>query len=422
MFSFVKSFISSVLVGIAMAFTEMRTHLLRSSLSILGVMLGVASLVAMLTLIGGIDVFLNEKMGKWIGTVWFSQRDDLPPEEKLSASRSPGLRLSDGTYLVEHSDEVKNAHRTVSRWGKVSCMGQNERASFQGTDQKTFETNLDEIKLLYGRWLTKEDYSDGSRNCIISWQVMEGIMARTPEIPEKSIVGKTLSFNSLRFTVVGVYGPQNPEHNPWHLRRGVFIPLRTMQKYVTGLDPDPGRLQIQVSDPEKVKMQAIKAARVLKTRHRGVEDFEYRTADWVDEVRSMLGNISLLMSIVSAVSLLVGGLSIMNVMLSSISERIKEIGVRKALGAQNRQIFVQFIAETTTLSFSGGMLGIALGLIPLFFKEQIMKFTDGAIQPTILPLHIFYTCCIISAVGILFGLYPALKAAKMNPVDALRFE
>lgn len=410
------------MVGVLTAFSEMRTHLLRSLLSILGVMLGVASLVAMLTLIGGIDVFLNKKMVKWIGTVWFWQKDDLPQEEKLAASRSPGLRLSDGTYLAEHSEDVKSAQMVVSRWGTVSCMGQSENARFQGTDRESFETNLDEIRLLHGRWLTDEDYTDGSRNCVISWQIMESILGRKPGVPEESIVGKALIFNSVRFIVVGVFGPTNPDHNPWHLRRGVFIPLHAMQKYVTGLDPDPGRLEVRVTDPENVKVQAIKAARVLKSRHRGVEDFEYRTADWVENVKSMLGNISMVMSIVSVVSLLVGGLSIMNVMLSSISERIREIGVRKALGAQNLQIFIQFIAETTTLSFSGGIFGIVLGTIPLFFKEQIMKFTDGAIEPTILPLHIFYTCCIICAVGILFGLYPAVKAARMNPVDALRFE
>ncbi|MFP4014744.1 MAG: ABC transporter permease [Chitinispirillaceae bacterium] len=422
MFRYVKSFTGSVLVGVSMALTEMRTHMLRSFLSILGVMLGVASLVAMLTLIGGIDVFLNNKMVKWIGTVWFWQTDDIPREEKLAASRSPGMRLSDGQFLVEQSEEVKSAHMAVSRWGKVSCMGQTENASFQGTDQSSFEKSLEEIKLRYGRWLTDEDYSDGSRNCVISWQIMESITERNPDITEREIIGKALTYNSLRLIVVGVYEPQNPNHVPWQLRRGVFIPLRTMQKYVTGLDPDPGRLEVQVTDPENVKVQAIKAARVLKSRHRGVEDFEYRTADWVDNVKSMLGNISVLMSIVSIISLLVGGLSIMNVMLSSISERIREIGVRKALGAQNLQIFIQFIAETTTLSFSGGVFGIALGMIPLFFKEQIMQFTKGAIEPTILPLHILYTCCIISAVGILFGLYPAVKAARMNPVDALRFE
>jgi putative ABC transport system permease protein len=109
-------------------------------------------------------------------------------------------------------------------------------------------------------------------------------------------------------------------------------------------------------------------------------------------------------------------------MLSSIAERIHEIGVRKALGAKTLQVFVQFVAETTTLSFAGGAVGVALGCIPLLFKDAIKKSTEGAISPTILPQHALLVFAIIAGVGILFGLYPAVKASRMDPVEALRYE
>jgi putative ABC transport system permease protein len=136
----------------------------------------------------------------------------------------------------------------------------------------------------------------------------------------------------------------------------------------------------------------------------------------------MLKNAATLMSIISVISLLVGGMSIMNVMLSSISERIHEIGVRKALGAKNLQIFVQFLAESMTLCFIGGTAGAILGLVPLAFGDAIQKSTDGAIIPTILPVHVLGVFFIIAVVGVVFGLYPALKAVNMDPVDALRYE
>jgi putative ABC transport system permease protein len=202
----------------------------------------------------------------------------------------------------------------------------------------------------------------------------------------------------------------------------ILIPLKTMQKYGTGFDPDPGSIEVEVKDARNVKLLSKMIANTLTEHHRGAQDFEYRTADWLDKVTSMLTNISILMTIISCLSLTIGGLSIMNVMLSSISERIREIGVRKALGADELQIFIQFISETITLSLTGGAFGFVLGLTPLLFKEAILKSTGGSIEPTILPLHIIFTFMIVTMLGIIFGLYPAVKASKMNPVDALRYE
>jgi putative ABC transport system permease protein len=195
-----------------------------------------------------------------------------------------------------------------------------------------------------------------------------------------------------------------------------------MRRLVTGTDPQPGSVRVLVHDPKKIAESLRGIVPVLRTRHRGADDFEIRTADWVDETRRMLDNAALLMGIVSVISLLVGGLSIMNVMLSSISERIHEIGVRKALGAKRLQIFVQFTVETVTLSCMGGAVGMVLGLTPLLFRKAISTSTDGAIEPTLYLTHLFGVFGVVVLFGVIFGLYPALKASRMNPVDALRYE
>jgi putative ABC transport system permease protein len=414
--------VSSIIVGMKMAFIEMSTHKLRSMLSILGVLLGVASLVAMLTLIGGIDVYLNERMGKWIGTVWFWRDWDPEPEEKVSWSRSPGMRLSDAAYLEERSPDVKDALLSIGRWGQSSVAGKREDVMCQGMEPSVLDLQREQVYIQYGRWPGEDEFERGARVCAISWQIVESVAAHYKITDTTTLIGKTVVFRSVPFTIIGIFAPIKPNDMPWHLRRAMIVPIATMQRYIVGIDPDPGRLEIQVTDPQNVKIQAKKVAAVLAGRHRGVEDFEYRTAEWLDSVKTMLNNVSLLMAVVSIMSLLVGGLSIMNVMLSSISERIREIGTRKALGALDLQIFVQFIAETTTLSMVGGAMGLSLGTIPLFFKDAILQSTQGAIEPTLLPLHVFYTFLIISGVGILFGLYPAVKASRMNPVDALRYE
>ncbi len=415
-----------------MAFTEIASHKLRSILSISGVLLGVASLVAMLTLIGGIDKFLNQKMSKWAGSIWYWQKGSSDAADKLAFARSPGLRFSDGDYLVENSTLVKGVKKEISREGTMTVGRASEWGRLRGLTENIFNEDTVNIQLASGRYLDATDYRVSARVCVCSWEMAQRLCAQISnlDIPSDSIhrdqynvvLGKDLVFRGVSYEIVGIYEPKDPDFKPWNLRRVAAIPLKTMQETISGIDPNPGAIEVTIANVKRAKEDAEKVAKVLALRHRGVEDFEYRSAEWIENMKSMLGNIGLLMGIISVISLLVGGLSIMNVMLSSISERIHEIGIRKALGANTMQIFVQFIAETTTLSCLGGVCGVVVGLIPLAFGEALKKASDGAIEPTILPVHIMYVVFVIMFVGVLFGLYPALRASRMNPVDALRYE
>jgi putative ABC transport system permease protein len=277
-----------------------------------------------------------------------------------------------------------------------------------------------------GRILNDIDFENELPVCIISWEIADRIrkkIAMNGTSADKfSFVGKVCTYNQQNFRIVGVFGPRDPDFKPRQLRRCVFIPVGAIQKYMTGDNPDPGTVRLMVKEPKTILDQAKKITKDLISLHRGAEDFEYRTADWLEEMSRMLSNVALLMSIISVISLLVGGMSIMNVMLSSIAERIHEIGVRKALGAKNSQIFIQFLVESITLCLVGGSAGGVVGLAPLLFKEAIKKSTQGAIEPTLLASHLVFVILIVTVVGIVFGLYPAIKAGKMNPVDALRYE
>jgi putative ABC transport system permease protein len=407
-----------------MARVEMGSHKLRSALSILGVLFGVASLVAMLTLIGGVDVFLNKRMAQWAGSIWIWRMAEAPDDEKIAWSRSPGLRFSDGPWLERDTGAVDYFHRVIEREERGVVAGERTRIDLRGVTPEVLERELEHASVTRGRTLDAEDFASGRRVCLVSWRIEDRVLRRSARSarPITSLLGEEVLFRNVRFTVVGVFTPLDPDFEPWQLRRAVLLPLRTMQQHVTGFDPNPGAIRVSVRDPKKIAELAESIAENLETRHRGVRDFEYRTADWLEEITRMLNNVSLLMSVISMISLLVGGLSIMNVMLSSIAERVREIGVRKALGAKNGQIFVQFVAESVALSCAGGVIGSFLGLIPLAFKDAIMKSTDGAIEPTILASHVVYVFAIIVMVGVVFGLYPAIKASRMNPIDALRYE
>ena len=415
-------------VGIRSALVEMRTHKLRSFLSLLGVMLGVAALVAMLSLIGGIQVYLRDTMGELAGSLWVWRNWQRPetPAERLAWSRSPGLRFSDSEYLVQESGYVTQSRDVIERRGSATIAAEGVRGvRLRGVTPLSFADDTSEVVLDKGRLFTNGEFLRGDPVVLVSWRIVERAARalRRSGRDTSAILGSTLRYGSTRFTIIGTLRPRDPDNQPRHAGMLALTPLVAMQKYVTGYDPDPGTLFLKVSDPERLEAQSRGVARDLTARHRGVEDFLYRGADWVENMSSSLANISLVMGIVSVVSLVVGGMGIMNVMLSSISERIREIGVRKALGATNGQIFVQFLAETVTLSVAGGLAGAAIGLSPVYaFADAIRQSSQGAMTPTVLAHHAVVVLITIMGVGVLFGLYPALKAARMDPIDALRYE
>jgi putative ABC transport system permease protein len=418
----VKDLIRSVIVGFRMALIEMRTHLLRSILSITGVMLGVASLMIMLTMIGGIDTYLNVKMVKWVGAVWFWNKAEPTAEEKLFWSRSRGLRLSDAGYLKENSGYVKDIPLVITRHLDTPFKNETVLCVVRGVNYQSMLLDTDNIVITKGRFIESEDFLKGSRNCVVSEEIARKVVEKYSLSSIDVVIGKAVTVKNVQLTIVGYYSFKDEDHQPWHLKRGIIIPLRTMTERISGSDPDPGSIQVQLNSADDVKGDAQRVATTLIEKHRGVEDFEYRSAEWLDEITSMLNNVSLLMGIISVLSLSAGGLSIMNVMLSSISERIREIGTRKALGANNHQVFVQFVTETVTLSITGGIFGVIVGSAPLLFKDAIRRSTQGVIEPTILLSHLLFVVTLIVAIGILFGLYPAIKACRMNPVEALRYE
>ncbi len=419
--SIVGIFFQAVYVGIVMSFIEMRSHIMRSVLSILGVMLGVASLVAMLTLVGGIDVFINERMDKWTGSVWFWKKYSVSDKERIQWSKSPGLKFSDGAHL-NNNQYVKIVPRSIHKNIQVVFGNETIYCRVSGVDSISLESEKEQIEIVYGNWFTYNDYQSGKKNCILSVYLAEQYMKAYKLTETASLIDKNIQIGANEFIIRGIVAPKNRYESSRHFQKLVLIPLLSMQKHISGFNPDPGSMEVQVSDAKNVKQLSRLIASALAAHHRGVEDFEYRTAEWIDKVTSTLNNVSILMTIISVMSLAIGGLSIMNVMLSSIAERIREIGIRKALGVTNVQIFIQFIAETTTLSLTGGIAGFVLGLTPLLFKDAILQSTQGSIEPTILPLHIIFTFALVTGLGILFGLYPAIKASRMDPVDALRYE
>ncbi len=433
-----------------MAVVELWSHRLRSLLSVLGVLLGVASLVLLLCLVGGIDDFLNNRMSRWAGSIWIWPKNTPTDGEKIAWSRSPGLRFNDGITLEKEAEPVKQYVREIQRNGPVLFGEEKRNATLRGMTQEGYQYETENIVVRQGREITANEYIDGRPVCLLSWDLADKAMNEKARKrggaelgkpgkrgkrgnPDKGppnlrkgtnnpLIGKQLMFNNQSFTIIGIYEPKDPDIRIRGLQKTVIIPLPAMQKRLVGLDANPGNMQIMMKSSKSIQDEAEYTAKLMEGLHRGAQDFEYHSSEWLNEVVGMLRNASMLMGILSGMSLLVGGLGIMNVMLSSISERVQEIGLRKALGATNFQIAVQFLTETIVLSLFGGILGGALGSSILLFRDAIRMGSRGAISPTLESHHVVYVFIIIVSVGIVFGIYPAWKAARLNPIDALRYE
>ncbi len=407
----------SIGTGIRAGILEMRTHLLRSLLSATGITFGVFVLVAMLSLMGGLNSFIENNIGQWLGSIWMWEQRDLDPEHELTLSRSPGLTFSDGVSLEQESDAVEKVYKLIRQKRRVEIAGKEQKVHLKGVDAVTLEKEFEtggEIAVVAGHSFSHEEYLSGAKACLVSQSIADKASS--------TIIDQTVRVGTELFKIVGVYNTTDGSKLKRHKQRSIYIPLRAMQKYLSGFNPNPGYVWMQVADPLKMQSSMADIRGHMIARHRGVEDVEYSMPDHLNEYIAMMKNINLIMGILAFVALISGGLGIMNVMLSSISERVKEIGIRKALGATTLQIFIQFISESVMLCTLGGFVGAVFGVIPILIGDEIKKATGGTIKPELQLEYVVLIVVLIGGLGIVCGLYPALKASRMNPIDALRYE
>jgi len=309
---------------------------------------------------------------------------------------------------IQRCSSVGQVAPQISRSGTASYGSNSLSTTAIGTSANYMEVR--NLKIARGVFLSDDDIEASTWNCVL------GADLATELFEEEDPLGKRVRFDRVRFTVVGVAASQG-DTGFASVDNGLFIPYTTMQKRITG-NKNISTISVQaVGDKEMdAAYDQVYATLLLETG----DERSFRLssqADVLDFAASMTDTMTLLLSGIAAVSLLVGGIGIMNIMLVSVTERIREIGIRKAIGAKERQILAQFIMEAATLSVSGGLLGIAFGFLGSRIVTRIFSWPTAVDTGSVV-----LGFSLSLAVGVFFGVYPAYKAAGLDPIEGLRHE
>jgi putative ABC transport system permease protein len=401
------------------AMDTLRVHKLRSFLTVFGVVLGVSVIMLVAALITGFDQKVQESIKQYGADTAFVSRFDQGPHNgrrpKEERERKP-LTFEDGEAIKEMCPAVKDVTVFVSWWEQQHAVrtkdGEVTSVDFRGV-QPNFGQVYANAATLDGRFISEGD--DLHREKV----VMLGENAAPVLFPNGSPVGKDVMIDGSAFRVIGVVEKPKGMFGPDDEDRRVLIPYNTFRKIYPGAYENSIRFQAY---PNMLDQAVDQATEVLRRRRHvafeGKNSFSIQTSQQiVDEFHSILGMVALATVVLSGIGLLIGGVGVMNIMLVSVTERTREIGIRKAIGAKSGDITWQFLLEAMTLTGAGGVIAVLLVNSLVLLVKLVLNW------PGSVPLWAVVAGIVVSvSVGLIFGVWPAMKAAKLDPVEALRYE
>ena len=405
--------------SVQMAGGALRVNKVRTALTALGVIIGVGAVVTMMAIGAGAQTRVAEQI-RSLGSNLIIL---------LSGSiTSGGLRLGAGSQLTITEDDARAIQRDVGsvqvaapvmRGGVQVVFGNtNWSTALQGVTPEYFQAR--EWDVISGRPITPEDVDAAGKVVLLGQTVKENLFG------DSDPVGQTVRIKKVPFTVAGVLARKGQSTQGDDQDDTVIVPLSTARKKVLGISQANARavgaVLIKIRDGGRMKEAESQIRELLRQRHHlqanQDDDFAIRNLSEIMASQEAAAHVmSLLLAAVAAVSLVVGGIGIMNIMLVSVTERTHEIGLRRAVGARRRDILNQFLVEAVFVSLAGGLIGIAVGIIGSWAIGAIFQWNVLVSFSAILPAFLFAV-----AVGVFFGYYPARKASLLKPIEALRYE
>jgi len=403
----------SILDIIQVSLKSLLKNKTRTILTMLGIIIGVAAVITMLAIGEGAKNIVDEQVST-MGTNVISVMSNFNNRSAVRTEAGSGnaLKIEDAAAIAEYVPGINYISPVVRTGGQLKYRSLNWRASAVGADTDYFFIRNYDIE--DGQFFTQNDVRSGSKVCVIGKTIADNLF------PDESPIGLSLRMRNIPLRVVGVLKTKGQSALAGDLDDVVILPYTTVISRFTGYRAP--YVTIQVSTISKEAMPAVQKEirELLVSRNRNTTADDYivnSQSDIADMANNISKTMTMLLASIAGISLLVGGIGIMNIMLVSVTERIKEIGLRMAIGAKKSDVLLQFIIEAIFISGIGGIIGILLGGLASNVLGNIMSW-----QIQVTPWSAVLAVGFSAIIGIFFGWYPAKKAANLNLIDALRYE
>jgi len=406
-----------LLASLRIALGALMVNKMRSALTMLGIIIGVGAVIAMVAVGSGAKRRIADQIASMGSNLLIVlSGSSTSGGLRFGSGTVPTLTVDDAKAILNEVPSVKYVAPTLGGGAQVVFGNQNWSTIINGTTPEVLE--IREWSLAEGRSFTQQDVDGATKVCLLGKTIVDNLFGGIDPI------GQIIRIKMVPFTVIGVLAPKGQSTMGQDQDDTIIIPLTTAQKKLFGMQfPGMVRLiMVQATAPEVMKDVENQINDLLRQRHhiqpKQDNDFSVRNLTEIMSTAEQSANVMrYLLFAIALISLIVGGIGIMNIMLVSVTERTREIGIRIAVGAKGRDILLQFLIESLVLSLAGGTLGIAIGIAGTLILSSFTQW------PTLFSIEAILLAFLFSSlVGIFFGFYPARKASLLNPIEALRYE
>jgi putative ABC transport system permease protein len=397
------------------AINALRRNKMRTFLTMLGIVIGVASVIAMLAIGQGSKKSIQDQVSSMgSNMIIIFPAGQMRGGVQMGSSSSKSLTIDDILAIEKNCPSIKMVSPEVRSSGQVIFSGKNAPTSVYGGNENYL--GIKKLTITSGREFTQQEIRSAAKVCLIGTTVIENLFGINSEP-----IGQYIRYNNIPLKVIGVLSEKGQNTFGQDQDDLLIAPYTTVQKRVLAITHVQTILASAMDEASSPKA-VTEIEELLRARHKIVanaeDDFEVRSQEELVQTFSSISNIlTALLGAIAGISLLVGGIGIMNIMYVSVTERTREIGLRMAIGGKGRDILLQFLTESILISVLGGLIGVLIGIGASQLVGRIMNW-----PVVVMPQAVIAAFAVCTAIGIFFGWYPARKAANLDPIDALRYE